>query len=889
MGDRDTASIVYQDQSGSEIALVGYRIPYVPDFLASPHRFGDTDQQRLGEVLAQQTRLVANLWEWGKSAFALRYLYRGGTGIELGCIGRILAPPGQGQTAGLRLGRGLGKLLETFGYPVRQLSGQDVELFLHPFSNPSVAEVRQHEDQVPLFFAERSAYLVYPFHPSNSTWIPVFESILRRGTPCMISIHLEPTTIGEGGRLELASVAKLAETLSEQDLSGHTLRLQARDPHARVVSRLYADLFVRLSRPYLLVVQVVSHEADCARAVAQVLGAEITTTTHLAEATREDSPLPAGFDVVSPGNLDERDAALGTLRTLRLQRWGPTVAPSDYKRLRYLADAHRASAAFRFPIAVRGGIPGIKVVQPLPAFEVVPEGSSTDSILLGAFAGRGGDVWLPLRAINRHVLVAGTTGAGKTTTCTRLLAELWERGIPSLVIEPTKTEYRVLLEADIGSDLQVFTLGDEMVSPFRLNPLEVMPGVRVERHISHIKAALTAALPTFGILPSLVEETLYRVYSRKGWRFSEEPSPQDSRSMPTLGELYGGILQVAEERGYQDRTMQDVRAAASGRIKPFLLGSKGQMLNVRRSIPMGALMDRPTILELGALNDEEKALVMIFLLIRLHEFVRTAERRRQLSHVTFVEEAHRVMAKTSAPSDPEVEPATGSAAVGMFAAMLSEIRAYGEGMIVAEQIPRRLADDAIKNTNVKIVHQLPGEDDRRAVGAAMGLGEEQEPYVGKLTPGYAAFFTEGYQKPTFVHVKKYPEGSDLPDRVGDEAVRSHMSAFHAHQANQSLPLLNCGFCKAQCEYRDRIALVAYEQTNRRLFRRGIFEFERLREEGEISSAWHQLVRICRQALQPIGLEDSLEAALCYFFHMWPHPLHQKGVDCFKEVYRRTIG
>ena len=43
----------------------------------------------------------------------------------------------------------------------------------------------------------------------------------------------------------------------------------------------------------------------------------------------------------------------------------------------------------------------------------------------------------------------------------------------------------------------------------------------------------------------------------------------------------------------------------------------------------------------------------------------------------------------------------------MFADLLAEVRAYGEGLVIAEQIPAKLIPDAIKNTAVKIVHRLP--------------------------------------------------------------------------------------------------------------------------------------------------------------------------------------
>ena len=40
--------------------------------------------------------------------------------------------------------------------------------------------------------------------------------------------------------------------------------------------------------------------------------------------------------------------------------------------------------------------------------------------------------------------------------------------------------------------------------------------------------------------------------------------------------------------------------------------------------------------------------------------------------------------------------------------MLAEIRAYGEGIVVAEQIPTKLVPDVVKNTALKVVHRLPG-------------------------------------------------------------------------------------------------------------------------------------------------------------------------------------
>ena len=76
----------------------------------------------------------------------------------------------------------------------------------------------------------------------------------------------------------------------------------------------------------------------------------------------------------------------------------------------------------------------------------------------------------------------------------------------------------------------------------------------------------------------------------------------------------------------------------------------------------------------------------------------------------------------------------------MFAGLLAEIRAYGEGLVIAEQIPARLVPDVIKNTAVKITHRLPAADDRDAVGATMNATPAQSRYLVTLAPGEAAVF-----------------------------------------------------------------------------------------------------------------------------------------------------
>ena len=867
-----------------ERTLAAYLIPYLPDLLMLPHLSGSTERERLTEVLGRHAQFVANLGKWKAAAFALRFHAQPERrAIEVALIARIIAPIGHGFSLGAQMASDVASLLGSFDYPVEPVTTEeDLRTILEPYPDVFIVEIRQHEEVVSM--AAGDAYVVYPFRPPITTWIPAFKTLVQQRSPCVVSVYLEPTELHPFERRLFAEAAQVAESLSDWTFEGLAYRDHFADPVAHAVATFYAEYLARFSAPYLLTIQIASPDPTAARNAAQALAAELTETRSFDEATG-GAPLPSGFDIVGPEGAADLQAAWRTLSILDLHAWGRTEATEGKERLRYLADAHAASAAFRFPVAMRGGIPGVKTRQPLPSYEMGPKSSTTGvgEIFVGTLADQGGIVSVPVVTLNRHALVAGTTGSGKTTTCMHILSQLWERGVPFLVIEPAKTEYRALLDSPLAENLQVFTLGDEGVSCFRLNPLEILPGVRVETHISYLRACFEAALPTFGVLPSLIEESLHNVFQDKGWSLTDRGQAEE-RIMPTLGDLYFEVIRVTEGRGYSEKTLQDIRAAASGRIGSLLRGSKGHMLNNRRSIPMQALMTRPSVLELESLNDEEKALVMLFLLTFIREYCRATRTDSRLQHVTLIEEAHRVMGATPHATDREVSADTRAEAVGMFSAALSEMRAFGEGLIIAEQIPGRLAEDALKNTNIKIVHRLPGQDDREALGATMNITPEQGLYLAKLPPGQAALFIEGYEKPTFVLVPNYRRNQGLPERVSDERVKAHMMPAQEEYRKLLLPFDGCRYCVRQCHYRDRVTPLAYETQSARRFRRALWSVEKRRHEGNESVGWQELVRVCREAVEAAGLGKDEHGAYCYFTHLWDYEFTEAMAEQFGVVF-----
>jgi hypothetical protein len=184
------------------------------------------------------------------------------------------------------------------------------------------------------------------------------------------------------------------------------------------------------------------------------------------------------------------------------------------------------------------------------------------------------------------------------------------------------------------------------------------------------------------------------------------------------------------------------------------------------------------VIELEALGDEgDKAFFTGLLLIRLAEYRRAQGQSPDLVHMLVVEEAHRLLANVPVTASEEAANPRGEA-VQTFSNLLSEIRAYGQGVIIADQVPVRLAPDVMKNTNLKIAHRVVSADDRAALAGAMAMDEPQALALTSLDIGEAAVFSGGDDAPLLVRIPLVKDGLS-PRPPGDGAVRAHMTRWRA--------------------------------------------------------------------------------------------------------------
>ena len=569
------------------------------------------------------------------------------------------------------------------------------------------------------------------------------------------------------------------------------------------------------------------------------------------------TPVSAEEELLARWNLEAIDFILLPGKAEIWSRSDPPAA--QLRALCVLADAKDASSAFRLPAAVDGTLPGFRVRKgQLGHSEAYQVQGAT--VTIGLLQDSQQALQLPLNSITKHALFAGSTGSGKTTSVIELLRQLWiEHHVPFLVIEPVNSDaddYRKLKSLEGFDGLEIVTIGDEDTAPLRFNPFEVPKGVLVNEHVANLLACFKAAFGLWEPLPGIYQDALNITYSRAGI-LASETSGGVERRWPTVVEFMKAMKEITSGLGYAGDVKSNIEAASIRRAQQLVSGPTASSFLTDQSLDVRALLDHPVVIELKSLGSgDEQSLVIALLLNALTEHYQ-GERGASpdLAHVTVIEEAHRLLARPQGSGSADEAQAKEKAAEA-FANSLAENRKYGEGIIIAEQIPTKLVEDAVKNTNLKVMHRLTAEEDRRYLGRSMGLDEAQMQFATRIQTGEALVYSDEYAEAAHVTIRRTVTSSQLI----------------APEPASRPPFEACGPCRCKCKFRGAALSMVRDA---KLLSRLTASTRALRSTGlpppEVRTRWETLTTLLRDEVQrfpalPSEEPDVTDAAFCLFVH-----------------------
>ncbi|MDO4709772.1 MAG: ATP-binding protein [Pseudomonadota bacterium] len=364
-------------------------------------------------------------------------------------------------------------------------------------------------------------------------------------------------------------------------------------------------------------------------------------------------------------------------------------------------------------------------------------------------------ICLDLDQLTSHVFVTGSTGAGKSNTLYHIIGEARKHGVPFLVIEPAKGEYKHVL----GNLPDVRVLGSNPAHSelLRINPFAFPEGIHVLEHVDRLVEIFNVCWPMYAAMPAVLKDATLRAYEVCGWDFESSENRFGKRFFPNFSDLLEMLEAVIASSEYSEEMKGNYIGALATRVRSLANGLNAKIFS-SNEISGQELFDENVIVDLSRIGSSEtKALIMGILVMRLGEYrMSQAGMNQPLKHITVLEEAHNILRRTSTEQSQEGANVAGKA-VEMLVNSIAEMRTYGEGFVIVDQSPAMVDMAAIRNTNTKVIMRLPEESDRRLVGKAAALQDEQLEEIAKLPRGVAVVYQNNWLEPVLCEVSRFPE------------------------------------------------------------------------------------------------------------------------------------
>lgn len=359
---------------------------------------------------------------------------------------------------------------------------------------------------------------------------------------------------------------------------------------------------------------------------------------------------------------------------------------------------------------------------------------------------------LDMDQLCRHMFICGSTGSGKSNAIYNLLHGTHAAGIPFLIIEPAKGEYKHVVGHWEG--VRVLGTNPKQAELLRINPFAFPEQIHVLEHVDRMVEIFNVCWPMYAAMPAVLKDAILQAYIQCGWDLETSCNQISPSMFPNFSDLLESLQRVIAASDYAEEAKSNYLGALGTRLQSLCNGLNARLFGADE-LTNAELFDASVVIDLSRIGSSEtRALVMGMLVMRLSEHrMAVGGMNEGLRHLTVLEEAHNLLPRSVA-GGPEGASMAGKS-VEMLSSAIAEMRTYGEGFIIADQSPHAVDMSAIRNTNIKVVLRLPEETDRQLIGGSMGLNDGQIAEIARLPSGAAVVHQNDWLEPVLCQMTHY--------------------------------------------------------------------------------------------------------------------------------------
>lgn len=357
-----------------------------------------------------------------------------------------------------------------------------------------------------------------------------------------------------------------------------------------------------------------------------------------------------------------------------------------------------------------------------------------------------------------HMGVFGSSGYGKTNISYCMIKQLSEAGIPVIVFDFSKRNYKDLLSTELKDKIDIYTVGKE-VAPFRFNPLTPPKGIDTVQWMKEFASIFDHAYWLLGGGTHVITKALDRVYTEK--------------KKPKLIDLSNCLDEFAVDTPRERNWL----STAKRPLESLCLKEIGNIFNCEDGTKPSEFFvpGRITVLELDALSTNDKTFFIEIILQWIRDWLLVSNKREELTGVVILEEAHHILNREKAKK-------LGTETV--IDLVFREVRELGLGIVYIDQHPSLVSYPALGNTSTHIYMNL-GLDtkyssDINDAANMLGLTDDESSYVRQLPVGngFVLMRHSDFTKPFTVRFDEFvlKKGS-----VDDDMIANHMEKKIVHE------------------------------------------------------------------------------------------------------------